>query len=233
MSREEKQEKGQRVLVAGDDLNFKPFVINDPVPLGRQILETAGFDADGDASLFAILDGGDFEDIRLDEKVNLRKRGIERFVAFRSDRLFRLEVEKDQVQWGKPAISGQVLHRLARATEDEAIFLEVRGGTDRLIEASELVDLNQRGVERFFKAPKPDPSVQIIVNAREKTVPNKNVAFEQIVALAFPGCTDNLSDFTVTYDGALSCPPDGILGIGKTIQVKNGTIFNVKRTIQS
>ena len=233
MSDKEKPEKGQRVLVANDQLKFKAYQIDDPVPLGRQILEAAGYDSDGDASLFAILEDGDFEDIRLDEKIDLRKRGTERFVAFRSDRSFRFEVENDQLQWGKPVISGQVLCRLAEANADEAVYLEVRGGTDRLIEPTDLVDLNEPAVERFFKAPKPDPSVLIIVNAREKMVPDKNVTFEQIVALAFPECQDSLTDFTVTYDGALSCPTDGILQAGETIQVNHGTIFNVKRTLQS
>ena len=146
---------------------------------------------------------------------------------------FRFEVENDQQNWGKPIISGQVLRRLANAGDDEVVYLSVPAGADRLIQTTELVDLSERGVERFFKAPKPDPSVQIIVNAREKTVPTQDVTFEQIVALAFPGCHDENVVFSVTYDGALSCPTDGNLGAGGTIQVKGGTIFNVGRTIRS
>lgn len=233
MSDEKKPKQGHKVLVADDQLKFKSYQFDDPVPLGRQILEAAGYDADGDASLFAIVENGDFEDVRLDEKFDLRKRGAERFIAFRGDRLFRFEVEKAQQQWGKPAISGQVLRQLAKASDEEAIYLVVKGGTDRLIEPTELVDLSESGIERFFKAPKPDPSVKIVVNAKSKTVPSKDVVFEQIVALAFPGCNEELTDFTITYDGAISCPMDGILQIGVTIQVKNGTSFNVKRTFQS
>lgn len=233
MSEEKKREKGFRVLVANDQLKFKPYQVDDPVPLGRQILEIAGYDSDGDASLAAILDNGDFEDIRLDEKVDLQKRGAERFIAFRSDRSFRFEVEKDQQHWGKPLISGQVLRRLAKAGDGEVIFLSVPGGQDRVIDRTELVDLNEPGVERFFKGPKPDPSVQIIVNTREKTVPSKDVTFDQIVQLAFPGNHGENEEFTITYDGALSCPSDGNLGAGGTVQVKHGTIFNVKRAIRS
>jgi len=233
MSSETTPAKGHEVLVANDQLKFKPYRVSDPVPLGRQILEVAGYDSDGDASLFAIVENGDFEDIRLDEKVDLRKRGTERFVAFNGDRLFRFEVENDQQSWGKPVISGQVLRRLAKAGDDEVVYLQVRGGTDRLIESTDLVDLNEPGVERFFKAPKPDPSVQIIVNAREKIVPSKDISYEQVVALAFPGCHDEDVEFTVTFDGALSCPTDGNLGVGGMIQVKQGTIFNVTRTVQS
>ena len=88
MSDLKKPKQGYQVMVAGDQLKFKPYQFDDPVPLGRQILEVAGYDADGDASLFTIVENGDFEDVRLDEQVDLRKRGVERFVAFHGDRLF-------------------------------------------------------------------------------------------------------------------------------------------------
>ncbi|WP_372718351.1 multiubiquitin domain-containing protein [Novipirellula sp.] len=233
MSERNRPKRGHRVLVANDQLEFKPYQIDDPVPLGRQILEASGYDSDGDASLALILESGDFEDVRLDEKVDLRKRGAERFIAFKTDRSYRFEVEGDQQHWGMPCISGQVLRQLAKAGEDEVVYLEIRGGQDRLIDPTDLVDLNEPGVERFFKAPKPDPSVKIIVNTREKTVPSKDVTFDQIVQLAYPGNHGENEEFTVTFDGALSCPNDGNLGAGGTIQVKQGTIFHVKRTIRS
>ena len=225
--------KSFAVLVGNEKLEFKKFRIDDPVPLGRQILEAAGMDADGNASLFAILSNGDFEDVRLDEKFDLRKRGAERFVAFCSDRDFRFEVNDDQLQWGKPLISGQVLQRLAKAGDNECVFLEVRGGQDHLIEAEQLVDLNKPGVERFFTAPKPDPNIEIIVNSRAKVVPDEKVTFEQIVQLAFPGQHAPTVVFSMTYRCAASEPFAGELGAGGCVIVKSGTIFNVTRTVQS
>ena len=228
-----KNVKSFAVLVGDDQLNFQKIRIDDPVPLGRQILEAAGYDDDGDTSLFAITGSGDFEDVRLDEKFDLRSRGAERFIAFCSDRDFRFELNDDQLQWGKPLISGSVLHQLAKAGEDEAVFLEVRGGTDRLIEPNELVDLNHPGVERFFTAPKPDPSVEIIVNSRPKIVPTDKVTFEQIVEIAFPGQGGPNVEFSMTYRCAASEPFAGELGPGGCVFVKKGTIFNVTRTVQS
>ena len=225
--------KAFAVLVGNEHLQFKKIRINDPVPLGRQILEAAGLDSDGDASLFAILRNGDFEDVRLDEAFDLRKRGAERFIAFCSDRDFRFELNDDQLQWGKPLISGCVLHRLAKAKDDEAIFLEVRGGTDQLIESGQLVDLNEPGVERFFTAPKPDPHIEIIVNSRPKVVPTDKVTFEQIVELAFPGQGGPNIEFSMTYRCAASDPFAGELGAGGCVHVKTGTIFNVTRTDKS
>lgn len=225
--------KSFAVLVGNEKLKFKKFRIDDPVPLGRQILESAGLDADGDSSLFAILPNGDFEDVRLDENFDLRKRGAERFIAFCSDRDFRFELNNDQLQWGKPLISGKVLRRLAKAKDDESVFLEIKGGKDRLIEAEELVDLNEPGVERFCTAPKPDTSIEIIVNSRPKVVPAEKVTFEQIVQLAFPGQHQSNVVFSMTYRCAASEPFAGELGVGGCVLVKSGTIFNVTRTVQS
>ena len=228
-----KHVKSFAVLVGDEQLNFQKIRIDDPVPLGRQIMEAAGYDADGDTSLFAITSSGDFEDVRIDEKFDLRKRGAERFIAFCSDRDFRFELNDDQLQWGKPAISGSVLHDLAKTAENEVVYLEVRGGTDRLIELNELIDLNQAGVERFFTAPKPDPSVEIIVNSRPKVVPTDKVTFGEVVELAFPGQGGPNVEFSMTYRCSASEPFAGELGLGGCVHVKKGTIFNATRTIQS
>ncbi|MDQ6699928.1 MAG: multiubiquitin domain-containing protein, partial [Acidobacteriota bacterium] len=56
------------IQFAQDNLKFCTVQVSDPVPLGRQILSSAGIDPRGDYSLFAILESGDFEDVRLDEQ---------------------------------------------------------------------------------------------------------------------------------------------------------------------
>lgn len=220
-----------RVAVSDESLDFRPVTVADPVPLGRQILAAAGLAPVEEFSLFAVLPTGDFEDIRLDETFDLRAKGAERFVAFRSDRDFRLTLNDHELRWGKPVISGAALRTLANPAEDQVVYLEVRGGEDRLVEAGELVDLTKPGVERFFTAP--PASFDIIVNARQKTVPGPDVTFEQIVQLAFPGAHDPNTVFSMSYRHAASKPPSGELGAGGTVRVKNGTVFNVTRTTQS
>ena len=222
------------ILFAQNNLNFRSVQVNDPVPLGRQILENGGLDARGDYSLFAILPSGDFEDVRLDEQFDLRSRGAERFVAFQTDRDFKLTLNERQLEWGKPAINGAALYALANPKEGEAVFLEVRGGEDRLIELGELIDLTAPGIERFITAPKPTVMFEIIVNARPQTVNHERVTFEQVVQLAFPGAPPANLAFSVTYRNAASKPPAGDLGAGGAVDVKKkGTIFNVSRTVQS
>ncbi len=222
-----------RILYAQNNLNFRALDVDDPMPLGRQILTTAGLDPRDGYSIFAILPAGDFEDVRLDEPFDLRERGAERFVAFQTDRDFKLTLNDHQLAWGKPAINGAALYSLAEIGHDEAVFLEVRGGEDRLIEPGELIDLTMPGIERFITAPKPAPTFEIIVNSRPRVVTGRQVTFEQIVQLAFPGSHDSNVVFSMTYRHAASKPHAGELGAGGFVEVKKGTIFNVTKTIQS
>jgi hypothetical protein len=222
-----------RIQFALDNLNFRFIEVADLMPLGRQILATAGVDVRGDHSLFAILPSGDFEDIRLDEPFDLRGRGVEQFVAFRTDRDFKLTLDDRQITWGKPAIRGSDLYQLANVGNEQAVFLEIRGGTDKLIESEEIIDLTAPGIERFITASRPTHEIEIIVNARPKLVPGPNVTFEQIVEIAFPGSHTPNSVFSVTYRKAASAPSEGELGAGGVIKIKKGTIFNVTQTDKS
>lgn len=223
---------GFRIQFAQDSLNFRDLEVGDPVPLGRQILAKGGLNPNGDYSLFAILDSGEFEDIRLDEPFDLRARGAERFVAFQTDRDFKFTVQGNQAEWGKPAIPGGVLYALAKPAAGEAVFLEVRGGVDRQIEQDELLDLTEPGVERFITAPK--CKFDISVNGHEVQVDERRQTFEQLVAIAFPGeAPSPETKYSLTYRRVASVPHSGELAAGGFINVKNGSIINVNRTVQS
>jgi hypothetical protein len=220
-----------RFLLAQGDLNFQSRHVSDPVPLGRQLLEAADLDPQDGYSLFAIMPTGDFEDVLLNEPFDLRARGAERFIAFQTDRDFKLTLNKEELRWGKPAISGAVLYGLAKPGEGEAVFLEVPSGEDRVIEPGDLVDLTQPGIEHFITAKK---GFEIIVNSRQRTVPNRTVTFEEIVQLAFPGQHEPNVVFSMTFRHAASTPHAGELGAGGSVDVKKkGTVFNVTRTVQS
>lgn len=231
--RELREAHAYRIQFANGDLNFRPIDIDDPLPLGRQIVTAGGLNVREGVSLFAILAAGDFEDVRLDETFDLRGKGAERFVAFVTDRDFKLTIEDRQLEWGKPIISGSELAALADISDDQAIFLEVRGGEDRLIELDELVDLNSPGIERFVVAANPHNQIEIIVNARRREVAGNRVTFEQIVQIAFPGTPEPNAVFSMTYRKAASAPHAGELGPNGVVIVKKGTIFNVTKTIQS
>ena len=226
--------RAYRILYAQDNLNFRELDLAKPAPLGREILKTAGAKPVEDFSLFAILPNGDFEDIVLDEPFDLRKRGAERFVAFNTDRLFKLTLDERQLEWGKPVIKGADLYKLGEVAKGKAVFLKVHGGEPRLIERGELIDLGAAGIEHFTTGPKPVTDYEIIVNARPRVVHEEDVTFEQVVALAFPGPHGPNIVFSMTYRHAVSKPHAGELAAGGIVEVKKkGTIFNVTKTDKS
>ena len=75
---------------------------------------------------------------------------------------------------------------------------------------------------------------EIIVNSRPREVEAQQVAFEQVVQLAFPGPHETNVVFSMTYRHAASTPHAGELGAGGSVEVKKKeTVFNVTRTVQS
>lgn len=71
--------------------------------------------------------------------------------------------------------------------------------------------------------------INIIVNGRPRKVSGPSVSFEQIVAIAFNPAPSN-AFFTVTWSHGNE---GGSLTPNRTVQVKNGTKFDVTETGQS
>lgn len=140
-----------RVMIAGDGLKFRAAVIDDPVPTGAQLLDLAGVRPALDFQVYQLLRNGSMESLRPDETVDLRAAGVERFIVFQTDRSFRFELDGQVQEWGAAAISGAVLKKLAGVDPATyGVWLEVRGADDRRIADDDLVNLAERGVERFF-----------------------------------------------------------------------------------
>ncbi len=77
-------------------------------------------------------------------------------------------------------------------------------------------------------------NTEIIVNSRPREIHGHEATFEQVVQLAFPGAAaDQNTVYSMTYRHAASNPHAGELGAGGKVEVKNGTIFNVTRTVRS
>lgn len=138
--------------IAVDGLDFRTVCFADPVPLGRQILASVGLHPAESFQAYAILACGDFEELRLNETFDLREKGVERFVCFTSDRVYRFIINEREIKWGPAHVSEGELRYLGAVPSDQVIFLEVRGGTDRLIAEGEWLDLAVPGVERFVSA---------------------------------------------------------------------------------
>ncbi|RPF28558.1 multiubiquitin domain-containing protein [Georgenia muralis] len=76
--------------------------------------------------------------------------------------------------------------------------------------------------------------IEVFVNARPHLVADKEVSFEQVVALAFPGQTPGAdTEYIVTYTRAQHGNESGSLAPGQGIRVKKGTSFGVQTTTRS
>lgn len=117
----------------------------------------------------------------------------------------------------------QALEHIEKAEHDlEKAHEEEREAQKELREAEhELAEAERRS------------ETEIIVNARPREVPGHTVTFDQVAELAFPGPQPPNTVFSMTYRNAASKPHAGELGPGGVVQVKNGTIFNVTKTVQS
>jgi hypothetical protein len=76
--------------------------------------------------------------------------------------------------------------------------------------------------------------ITIIVNARSKTITERELTFREVVALAFPNpvFSDTII-YTVTYKRGEGKKPEGSLVEGESVHVKEGMIFNVDKTDRS
>lgn len=83
-------------------------------------------------------------------------------------------------------------------------------------------------------AARPDKTIEIFVNARPFEVAAKEVSFEQVVALAFPGQAPGTEmEYIVTYTRAKHGNGSGSLAPGGTVTVKKGTSFSAHTTTRS
>ena len=221
-----------RVKIGDAELNFRDLVIADPVPTGHQVLDAAALRPTFEYSLYLILDSGLLEELRPDETTDLRSSGVERFLAFRNDRSFRFELDARAFDWGGTVISGHTLKKLAGVNaQTHDVWLEVRGGEDRLIEDAELFDLSAPGVEKFYITKR---KFKIIINGRERMIEKSVLTYREVVLLAFPEAVfDEKTVYTVTYAEGPRENPEGSMVEGQSVQLKNKMVFNVVRSDKS
>jgi hypothetical protein len=75
----------------------------------------------------------------------------------------------------------------------------------------------------------------IIINGQEKITVTKELAFEEVVSLAYDGDPPSGPnwEFSVTYRRGRGEKPKGSLVAGQSVLVKEGMIFNVRATDKS
>jgi len=130
-----------------DDNTFRS---DDPVLTGRQLLELAARTPVEEHVVLELGERRQLEDIDLEESVDLREPGRERFVTFRSDRLFNFVLDGQRQPWGSDSISELVLRRLAGIGDNGHVWLERSDEPDLRLSRGQEVPLDPAGVETFY-----------------------------------------------------------------------------------
>ena len=77
-------------------------------------------------------------------------------------------------------------------------------------------------------------NTSIIVNGQKKILTRNEVSFDELVKMAFPDLDERKNIyFVVTYEGGTREDPEGTLGKGDLVEIKEGTVFNVTPTDNS
>ena len=160
--------------VNGAVINFK-----DPVPTASQILREGGF-TPTDEHILIRLQNGSSNALGLDESVDLRNGKSAKFLAFKSDRIFRLTVDGGDFEWGEGTISEPDLRKLAAVGDDKVLVLERRDDPDRELGPDDQVPLTNAGTEHIRTTKK---LIAVEIDGIEKQIASGSYKTEQLIEI--------------------------------------------------
>ena len=105
----------------------------DPVLTGRQLLEFADRIPATEHLVFVLRQDRQLEDIDLEESIDVREPGHDRFLTFRSDRIFYFTLDDRRQPWGAKEITETTLRELAGVGPDYRVWQERRQEEDLLL----------------------------------------------------------------------------------------------------
>ncbi|MBX9590880.1 MAG: multiubiquitin domain-containing protein [Hyphomonadaceae bacterium] len=148
--------------------------------------------------------------------------------------LDEVRVHIDQKAYRSPnPTTGAALYALGHVKDHYVLYREVDGNREDEPVSREATRVHLRQDEHFHSGKAHDRHFKIVVNLEEKVVDKKELTFREVVKLAFPQTDGSEWVYTVTYKKAAGPNREGTLTEGETVEVKNGTIFNVTRTYKS
>ncbi len=200
---------------------------DDDVVDGGQIREIAGLVPASDFVLIQIVDGTG-RSIGLEDEVRLEDDGDAVFISARGDRVYTFTVNERGWEWGAATITAADIFRYANIDDDLELILDSAG--DAVIPSDGEVTLSEEGVERIRS--RDAKTVVIKVNGRSRTVPKRKHTYREIALIAYPDADFENFKYTITYLKGVG-DAEGDLVEGEKIMVKNGMVFNVRRSDKS
>lgn len=199
----------------------------DKILDGNQIRVSAALMPASDFILIQIIDGI-ARSISIEDEVKLEAGNVAVFLSFRGDRTYTLTVNERGWEWGASTILAADIYRYAGLDDDLELILDSAG--DDVIPLDGEVRLDGMGVERIRS--REAKTVTIKVNGRPRSVEKRRHSYREIAALAYPNPDFEKFNYTITYLHGVH-GAEGDLVEGETIEVKNGMVFNVRRSDKS
>ncbi len=198
------------------------YLISDPVVTGQQLIAQTDKRPTDEYLLFQRLENGQLEEVRLDETVDLRKKGVEKFITQKSDRILIFVIDGERYEWGLNVITGRKIKEfVGKNSSSYDVWQEIRGGgSDRVIADNEQVDLNNEGVERFYLRAK---SLTVTVNTNPVVFVQAKVTGLEIKKTAIQQGVDIKEDF-VLFEVKSNSSLDQI-GDNDSLTLEDGQIF--------
>lgn len=136
------------VHIAGLDLEYRPFSLDDDKPTGAQIAALAGFKPEQLATVIQVLPSGVFEGLRPDENVRLADTS-RNFLVFEADRLYYFAIDGQRYDWPCPIINGHTLRKISNAPAGMRLLQQLEDEPDRDVSDDDTVQLGGEGIEKF------------------------------------------------------------------------------------
>lgn len=201
-----------KVAVAKANFDFHGLMVDDPKPTGRQLLAEAGFRPPEEHLLFQVLADGALEELRLDETIELHEKRGDRFIAFRSDRSFRVEVDERRFEWGDEELTGLITKQLVGVDPAcTGVWLERRDEPDLFIQDTDVVKLAAEGVEKL----RTGPVFILWIENKEFSWPKATITTEQIAQLGGWDPSSGVQQLDLATNEARTLKPAEIVDLTK------------------
>ncbi|WP_405384592.1 multiubiquitin domain-containing protein [Maribacter sp. LLG6340-A2] len=215
-------------------VNMKRFESSEPIITGKTILNKAGLIPEEDYELLYKVNEKGFTPIQLDEKIDLKKVGIEGLKAVRYKSLV-IKVDDKDVEVENCFMTPLEIMAIANIDSNNFYLIELRKGN---VEVTYEDDVEHKiAIHKnscFVTCPIEIKVECVIVNAKNKPWSKSRISFEEVVILAYDVISQNPNIiYTVNYVKGVANKPEGSMIKGDEISVKNKMIFNVTRTDKS
>ena len=199
------------VAVAKADFDFQQsFEVDDPKVTGRQLLGAASFRPPEEHLLFQVLGSGALEERRLDETVELCEEKTERFIAFKSDRSFRVEVDRQRFEWGAPELTGLIAKQMVGADPAcTGVWLDRQDEPDLFIRDADIVKLTAEGVERL----RTGPVFALWIEGIEFQWPERTITTKQIAEIGDWDPSLGVQQIDLATNEARTLKPDEVVDL--------------------